>query len=385
MTVLATVRDVFNDRAAFEFMGHRRRWLLASAIAVALSVGGWAWRGLNLGIDFEGGTAWEVTTSADVDPAAGEVRDVLRSLGLADARVSILGGESLRVQARIADEPEEREKRGREVSAALARYAGVDEADVGFTEVGPTFGEEVAEKAVRALLFFLLAVSAYLAFRFEWRMALAALVALFHDVLITVGVYSLTGFEVTPATVVAILTILGYSLYDTVVVFDKVSENAGTLGTSGRVTYSDVVNRSLNEVLMRSLNTSFTTLVPVTSLLVVASYILGAVTIRDFALALFVGLLVGTYSSIFTAAPVLAVLKERQPRFRQIRRRLESRAAAEGVAAEVPEELEAAERSLEEEGVAREVEAASRLAAPALDTGVITARARQPRRRKRRR
>jgi preprotein translocase subunit SecF len=179
----------------------------------------------------------------------------------------------------------------------------------------------VSRKALIALVVFFFLIAAYLTFRFEWRMAVAAIVAVLHDIVITVGVYAVTRFEVTPATVVAFLTILGFSLYDTVVVFDKIKENVSTLGVERGDTYSAMVNRSMNQVLMRSLNTSFVALLPVTSLLVVGSGILGAVTLRDFALALFVGLFVGAYSSIFIATPILAGLKEREPRNRALRER----------------------------------------------------------------
>ncbi len=218
---------------------------------------------------------------------------------------------------------EEQEK----VRAALAEYANTTVQDVSINDVGPTWGEEVSSKAIRALVFFFIAIAAYLSLRFEWKMALAALVAVVHDILITVGAYAVTGFAVTPATVIAFLTILGFSLYDTVVVFDKVDENVAGIGASGRETYSGVVNRSMNEVLMRSLNTSITAVLPVLSLLVVGAYLLAAVTLKDFALALFIGLATGAYSSIFVATPFLAVLKEREPRYAAIRQKLAGRAA----------------------------------------------------------
>ncbi|MFI5053981.1 MAG: protein translocase subunit SecF, partial [Acidimicrobiia bacterium] len=164
-------------------------------------------------------------------------------------------------------------------------------------------------------------IAGYLTFRFEWRMALAAIIAVVHDIIITVGVYAVTGFEVTPATVVAFLTILGYSLYDTVVVFDKVKDNQARLGTVRGDTYSAMVNRSLNQVLMRSINTSIVALLPVASLLFVGTYLFGGLALRDFALALFVGLLTGAYSSIFVATPILAWLKEREPKYRGLRER----------------------------------------------------------------
>jgi preprotein translocase subunit SecF len=207
------------------------------------------------------------------------------------------------------------------VSAALAEYAGIPADQVSLTNVGPTWGDKVSSKALTALLVFFLVIALYLSFRFEWRMALAAIVAVVHDIIITVGVYAVTGFEVTPATVVAFLTILGFSLYDTVVVFDKVRDNQARLGTVRGDTYSLMVNRSLNQVLMRSINTSIVALLPVASLLFVGTYVFGGLALRDFALALFIGLLTGAYSSIFVATPVLARLKEREPKYRSLRER----------------------------------------------------------------
>src|SRR5207249_3743523 len=157
---------------------------------------------------------------------------------------------------------------------------------------------------------------------FEWKMAVAALVAVIHDILVTVGVYSVSRFEVTPATVVAFLTILGYSLYDTVVVYDKIEENTRGLAASGRLTYGDTVNLSMNQVLMRSINTSLVAIMPVASVLFIGAYVLGATALEDFGLALSIGLLTGAYSSIFIASPLLAVLKEREPRYASIRQRI---------------------------------------------------------------
>jgi preprotein translocase subunit SecF len=173
---------------------------------------------------------------------------------------------------------------------------------------------------------FLFLITIYITLRFELRMAIPTLIALIHDVLITIGVYSIIGFEVTPATVIAVLTILGFSIYDGIVVFDKVDENTKLVGTTHGLTYSDMIDLSLNQVLMRSLNTSITALLPVASLLILGSFILGATTLQEFALALLIGLFAGAYSSIFIASPLLAVLKEREPRYRDIRRRLEGKA-----------------------------------------------------------
>ncbi|HAP75627.1 MAG TPA: protein translocase subunit SecF [Acidimicrobiaceae bacterium] len=203
------------------------------------------------------------------------------------------------------------------VQQAFATEVGVELAEVTTSSVSSTWGKSITEKAIRALIVFLVLVALFIAWRLEWRMAVASLVAVGHDVLLSVGIYSLLGFEVTPATVVAFLTILGYSLYDTIVVFDKVQENqARFLGS--KVPYADIINVSMNQVLMRSLNTTISSLLPVVSLLVIGSGLLGAVTLRDFALALLVGLITGSYSSIFVASPLVAMLKEREPRYRTL-------------------------------------------------------------------
>jgi preprotein translocase subunit SecF len=223
-----------------------------------------------------------------------------------------------------------------EVTAALADLTGSSVDNVSLTSVGPSWGEEISEKAIRALVVFLVLVTIYIALRFELRMAIPTLVALVHDVLITVGVYAVTQLEVTPATVIAILTILGYSIYDGIVVFDKVDENTRLVSSTGGLSYGGMVNVSLNQALMRSLNTTITALLPVASLLVVGSWIMGAVVLQEFAIALLIGLFSGAYSSLFIASPLLAWLKEREPRYRDIKRRIDARGGeSDAVAAAV--------------------------------------------------
>ena len=314
MSFRTTVSDILHERTHYDFVGPRRKWFTISGALILIGLAFLILRGLNFGIDFEGGTAWQVLVEKG-EPSTAEVRDVLERNGVEDAEIVILGGDTIRIQAERAT----REKQN-EVQQALADYAGAERDDVSITDVGPTWGEEVSDKAIRALVFFFIVIAGYLSLRFEWKMAVSALAAVVHDIFITVGAYAVTGFEVTPATVIAFLTILGFSLYDTVVVFDKIDENTARL--SGRETYSDMVNRSMNEVLMRSLNTSIVASLPVISLLFVGSYLFGALTIRDFALALTIGLLTGAYSSIFLATPLLAVMKEREPRYQALRQRL---------------------------------------------------------------
>jgi preprotein translocase subunit SecF len=331
-----TLADFYHERTHFNFIDRSWRWALLSGTLVLISVLAFAVRGLNLGIDFEGGTQWQFTVSSG-SASVNDVRDVMNKLGLPDAKVLILGDNSARVQSKTLSAAKQEA-----VSVALAKYAGINPQDIAVLSVGPTWGDKVSSKALQALIVFFVVIALYLTFRFEWRMALAAIIAVIHDIIITVGVYAVTQFEVTPATVVAFLTILGYSLYDTVVVFDKVRDNQARIGTERGDTFSKMVNRSLNQVLMRSINTSLVAVLPVASLLFVGTYILGGLVLRDFALALFVGLTVGAYSSIFVATPVLAWLKEREPRYRALRARAEAdlarRPAPSAVPAETPVE-----------------------------------------------
>ena len=305
---------LYHGETAFDFVGRRRLWATISLVVIALGLVSLGIRNLNFGIDFSGGTSWEVVTD---ELSVEEARDALRPVGLDDAKIQLIGGDVLRVQGDEASE-ETRE----EVADVLAEAADVDVNDVSVNEVGPSWGEDISRKALRALIFFLVAITLYITLRFELKMAIATLGALFHDLFVTVGVYSISGFEVTPATVIAVLTILGYSIYDGIVVFDKIDENTRGLASSGRMTYGDMVNLSLNQVLMRTLNTSITALLPILSLLIVGGRILGAVTLEDFALALLIGLAASAYSSIFIASPLLALLKEREPRFAAIKERL---------------------------------------------------------------
>jgi preprotein translocase subunit SecF len=242
--------------------------------------------------------------------------------------------------------------------SALARVAGIPASQINVEAVGPTWGSTITRKALISLFIFLILVSLFITVVFaEWKMAAAALVALAHDIIITAGVYSLVGREVTPETVIAFLTILGYSLYDTVVIFDKVKENTESVALVAKETYAGVVNLSVNQTFMRSVNTSLVVLLPIGSLL-----LFGGQTLKDFAFALFIGVASGAYSSIFIAAPVLAVFKEREPRYQQIRARAETRSARPGLRAVTP----AAE--VEGPAAAREPEEAAMAAAPARAT-----------------
>lgn len=303
---------LYRAETAFDFVGRRRRWFTISAALIVISIASLALRGLNLSVDFEGGTVIETANPADASLA--EVRSALADVGQAGARVQLVNdGEEVRVQTAALDiEAEE------ELLDTVLGVTGAD-APLAVRSVGPTFGDQITESALRALVVFLIVVTLFIAWRFEWKMALAALAALFHDLLITAGVYSITGFEVTPATVIAILTILGYSLYDTVVVFDKMLEEIQYFGEDKPL--PEIINLSMNLVLMRSIGTSLTSLLPVGSLLFIGSFLLGAATLREFALALFVGIAAGTYSSIFVASPLVAMWKSTEAKWQRAERK----------------------------------------------------------------
>ena len=408
--------DFYHERTNFQFIKHSRRWAILSGTLLLLSVVLMFTRGLEFGIEFEGGTSWQVRMVGGKPAKVAEVRDVLRPLGFADAKVSILSGtngQSVNVQEHLVADPtqtirealalyghvpdavvqfqpatgsgggsfafsakkgvkvtEDGVKRalattelknptvkvsGRsitvstktlpvspteKVARALAKYAGATGNDVSISSVGPTWGSDVSRKAVQALVYFFLLLAIYLSVRFEFKMAATAIVAVIHDIIITVGVYALFQFQVTPATITAFLTILGFSLYDTVVVFDKVRENQKVLTATGRSTYGEMVNKSLNAVLMRSLSTTFVALMPVLSLLIVGSGVFGATSLEEFALALAAGLFIGSYSSIFVAAPLLAWWKGREPQYRALaerRSRTTASATASAGKAAVPQ------------------------------------------------
>jgi preprotein translocase subunit SecF len=302
---LRPAKRLFLGQTAIDFWGHRRTYFLISALLIVVSVISLAVRHVNLGIDFEGGVAFDVPAG---ELSVSDARDVVEAHGI--------DGDSAKVEERESAQGDIVKVQIEEVPAdvrvslqeAFAATAGVDPADVSVAAVSSSWGEQITRKAVIALAVFLLLFSIVIAIRFEWRMALAAIIAMLHDVVVAAGIYSIFGFEVTPATVIAFLTILGYSLYDTIVVFDRVKENERRIAAAG-LGAGDLVNVSTNQVLMRSLNTSLSALLPVISLLVVGSWLLGQVTLREFALALFIGMLTGAYSSIFIATPVLGVLK----------------------------------------------------------------------------
>ncbi len=307
MSSLRHVLDVYRGYRVprFQLIEHRNRGFIFSGVLVVLSLAGLLFVGLNFSIDFEGGA--QITYPTNQAVAIGDVQDLLSSSGLAGSEVQIVSGNQVSIRTESLTGVANSDK----LVADLAKQAGISADDVNVEDIGPTWGSEISRKALRGLVVVLLAIGAYIAVRFEWKMAAGAMIALVHDVLITAGIYALTGREVTPETVIAILTILGFSLYDTVVIYDKIKENSESPGMMARLGYDAVVNESLNHTLMRSVNTSLVVLLPIASLL-----LFGGSTLKDFAFAMFVGVAIGAYSSIFVAAPVLTIIDQRSTRRR---------------------------------------------------------------------
>jgi preprotein translocase subunit SecF len=309
-------RRLIRGETTIDFVGHRRRWFIISAVALVIALAGLGIRQLNLGIEFVGGLGLHAPNPAGAE--VGELRDALVAVGIEDSTVQLVDdGQAVRVTTHELDTATENS-----AIEAIVELTGADRDDTSIEAVGPTFGALIARRALIALAVFLGTVILFISWRLEFKMAAAGIAALFHDMIITVGIYALTGFPVTPATVVAILVVLGYSLYDTVVVFDKVEE---LVEVEDEKTYPEIVNQAMNSVLARSLATSLTSLLPIGSILFVGSFILGASTLRDFALALFVGIAAGTYSSIFVAAPLLSAWKEKEPEWIERAERVERR------------------------------------------------------------
>jgi preprotein translocase subunit SecF len=325
---------LYRGETSFDFIGNRKWWFTISALIIVAGLLSLGTRGLNLGIDFKGGQSWLVTSQ---NLTVSQATSAVESAGVANPTVVQLsnhlnGQKQIQVTLDLNSKSQaEKQALETKVQDALATAAHTNPNNVNFNEVGSTWGSQVTHRAIEALIVFFIAVTLYISVRFEFKMAVAAIIAVIHDILVVVGIYSLGRFEVTPDTVVAILTVLGYSLYDTVVVFDRIRENAKGLGASGRITYSEMVNLSMNQTLARSINTSLVAIIPVFSVLVIGSYFLGASTLQSFGLALVIGLTSGAYSSIFIASPLLAMMKEREPRYITIRQRVETRSERYGI------------------------------------------------------
>nr|WP_091789284.1 protein translocase subunit SecF [Pedococcus dokdonensis] len=310
MNFAALGNDLYTGKRSIDFVGRHRRWYALSGVFVLIALIGLVWHGLNLSLEFRGGSEFrisKVAASQDYEARAKDAVGTVPNAGAAE--VTKIGSGTIRVQTEKLDE-----SGIRAVQAALADEFKTDANDVSASFVGPSWGASVSQKALQALAVFLALVSIVMALYFRtWKMAVAGLAALLHDLFITVGIYALAGFEVSPATMIGFLTILGYSLYDTVVVFDKVRENTTEALGNGRMTYQQAANLAVNQTLVRSINTTIVALLPIASILVIGFLFLGPGTLLDLALALFVGIAVGAYSSIFIATPLLVHLRMKEP------------------------------------------------------------------------
>ncbi len=319
---------LYRGDVSINFVGRQKLWYTISGCILVIAIVALLVRGLNFSVDFKGGSIFQVKAP---NATITQVEQAVSDGGGGTAVVQKVGvGSSAQWQAQTAPLTITQTEH---VQDALAKEFGLSVNDINTTFVGPTWGSQISSKAIEALIAFLVVIVIYLSIAFEWKMASAAFVALMHDILITVGIYALAGFQVSPATVIGLLTILGYSLYDTVVVFDKVRENTAGLVSSARSTYSQAANLALNQTLVRSINTSLIALLPVAAILIAGTVLLGTGELSDLALVLFVGMLSGTYSSIFIATPVLCDLKEREPQYKALAKRLAARSASPRVAA----------------------------------------------------
>ncbi|WP_329130118.1 protein translocase subunit SecF [Streptomyces sp. NBC_01476] len=311
---------------SYDFVGKRKIWYGISLLITVVAIVGLAVNGLKEGIEFSGGAVFTThKTSMSVTQVQNKISGDTHGN---DATVQKLGNGSVRIQVGGVSTDE-----SKKMQDDISKDLGMPKSQIDAEIVGPSWGKEISNKALEGLIIFLVLVVVYLAIAFEWRMALAALIALLHDLTITTGVYAIVGFEVSPGTVIGLLTILGYSLYDTVVVFDGLKEASKDLTKQNKYTYSDIANRSLNGTLVRSINTTVVALLPVAALLFIGGGILGAGTLNDIALALFVGLSAGAYSSIFIATPIVADFKERDPQMKALRKRVLAKRAADAAKA----------------------------------------------------
>ena len=320
---------LYRGETSVNFIGRRRRWYAVSGFFVLLSIGALAVQGLQLGIEFKGGSSFTVNTA---NPSVSLAREAVADAGVdTEAIVQLLGDDKVRVQTKALDPAQ-----NNAIQDALAAKFSVTLGSIDTQIIGPSWGKEITRKALYGLFGFLIVVMIYLAMALEPKMAISAIVAVVHDVFITVGIYALVGFDVTPATIIGFLTILGYSLYDTVVVFDRVRDNTKSITALSTKTYSQAVNLAVNQTIVRSANTSIVAILPVAAILFVGAGLLGAGTLKDLSLSLFIGLIVGTYSSIFIAPAVLSQLREKEPAMQALAKRVNSRNAPVGTPTPAP-------------------------------------------------
>jgi len=329
--------DLYTGARSVPVVARRRRFYLGSAVLIAIALLGLAVKGINLSLEFKGGSEFRVSNVANTDNYEARARDAAGATQ-SGVNVTLIGGSTVRVQTERLDDQE-----SAQLGQALAAEFGVPQQEVSATFIGPSWGATVSQKALQALVIFLLLVALVMAAYFRtWKMSVAALVALAHDLVITAGVYAWTGFEVSPATMIGFLTVLGYSLYDTVVVFDKVRENTAEAFNNGRRSYASAANLAVNQTMVRSINTTVVALLPITAILVVGTFALGPGTLLDLSLVLFIGILVGGYSSIFIATPVLVSLRSREEPVVELDKRAERHDARMARQAAAEEAAEAA-------------------------------------------
>jgi preprotein translocase subunit SecF len=300
--------DLYTGARSVDFVGKRKIWYaIAAVVLIASIIIPIAKGGFNFGIDFRGGSQFQISNVSTTDQSLAEHAVASVSPG-AVAQVTSVNNNGVRVQT-----DQLTSNQTRDMAAALAKAYDVPKSDVASSFIGPSWGEDVSRQAIQGLIVFLLLAFVAMALYFRtWKMSAAAIVSLLHDLVLTAGVYALVGFEITPATMIGFLTILGYSLYDTVVVFDKIRENTSEEADKTRRTFGESVNLAVNQTLVRSINTAVVAALPVGAILFIGAFIFGADTLRDISLALFIGILVGTYSTIFIAAPLYAEFRERE-------------------------------------------------------------------------
>jgi preprotein translocase subunit SecF len=324
---MSFVTRLYRGETRINFVGSRKWWYLASFVLVLICIFSFIFKGFNYGVEFKGGSTFQIPTSgtsmttteanAAFIKAGAPPEEAPQVVGTGSARQIVVNTKTL--------DPVQQDQ----VVASVAKALHIKASTISPNTISSRWGHDTTVKALQGLIIFLIAVSIYIALRFQWRMAAGGMVALFHDLIIAAGVYSLVGFQVTPSTVVGLLTILGFSLYDTVVVYDKVAENSKDILAGSRMTFSEAANLAVNQTLMRSINTSLIALLPVAGLLFVGAGLLGVGTIKDLALILFVGLASGAYSSLFLATPVVVDLTERDPRYKALAKRVVAKRASD--------------------------------------------------------
>jgi preprotein translocase subunit SecF len=328
---------LYRGEISVRIVQRQKMWYAISGLILLISVVALLVRGLNFSVEFKGGSVFQFPATSSSAATQGQISRVVSAAGGGSSTVQHVSGlaQQWHVETGVLNNTQ---LNG--VETALEKAFNIAPAKMVVNAVGATWGGQVTSKALEALIIFLVVIVLYLSIAFEWKMAVSAFVALMHDILIAVGIYALIGFPVSPTTVIGLLTILGYSLYDTVVVFDKVRENTAGLLTTQKSTYTEAANLALNQTLVRSINTSLTALLPVASILFIGGSLLGTGTLNDLSLVLFVGMLSGTYSSLCIATPVLADLKEREPRYKELAAKVQRKLAGGRAAARAMDEAD---------------------------------------------